>query len=207
MTRSAAMRPLLKSAAAGVLTLSLSACITLLPNTKPAQLYRFGVPAAASASVRSEAVGVFRANGEFQHEAAGDRILTVTGERAAYIADARWIAPADVLFNDAVATAFENAPGRVRLVSRGELVSADYVLRLDVRRFETDYGQGGAPSVLVRVRAVLGNDQKRTALAEQVFEARVPASENRVSAIVAAYDQAITKVLGDIVAWTNRAAV
>jgi cholesterol transport system auxiliary component len=207
MNRSAAMRSLLKSAAAGVLALSLSACITLLPNTKPAQLYRFGVQTASSEPARTDAVVVYRSNGEFQHEAAGDRILTITGERAAYIADARWIAPADVLFNEAVATAFEGAPGRVRLVSRGELVSADYVLRLDVRKFETDYGQGGAPSVLVRVRAVLGNDQKRTALAEQVFEARVPISENRVTAIVAAYDQAIAKVLADIVAWTNRAAV
>jgi cholesterol transport system auxiliary component len=209
MTRSAAMRPFLKHAAVGVLALGLASCITLLPDTKPAQLYRFGLaPAAATPSpVQGEAVTVYRAGGQFQREAAGDRILTMTGERAAYIAGARWVVPAEVLFEEAVVTAFERAPGRVRLISRGELISTDFAIRLDVRKFETEYGQGGAPSVLVRVRAVLTTDQKRTALGEQTFEARVPAAENRISAIVAAYDQAIAKVLSDVVAWTNRTAV
>lgn len=203
MTERARMRPLLKLAAVGAAALSLSACVSLLPKSKPAQLYRFAVPAAA-APARAQAVDLYRAGGSFQREAAGDRILTVTGERAAYIAEARWVAPAEVLFEEAVTAAFEGADGRVRLVSRGEPVRSDYALRLDVRNFETDYGAGG-PSVLVRVRAVITHAQTRTPVAEQVFEARVPAAQNRVGAIVTAYDQALAKVLGDIVGFANRA--
>lgn len=191
--------------AAAAAAMSLGGCITLLPKTKAAQLYRFGVPAAPAAARTSGAIGVFRANDFFQREAASDRILTMTGPRAAYIADARWVAPAEVLFEEAVASAFESGPGRVRLVARGEPASSDYALRLDVRNFETDYGQGGAPVVLIRVRALISRDQNRAQVAEQVFEARVPAAENRVSAIVAAYDQALAKTLGDVVAWANGA--
>lgn len=193
------------AAVAGVLAVSLSACVSLLPKTKPAQLYRFGVTPAAAAAAPTGAVGLYHLNGQFQREAAGDRILTVTGARAAYIADVRWIAPAEVLFDEAVANAFEAAPGPTRLVSRGEPVRSPYALRLDVRNFETDYAEGGPPTVFVRVRAVITKDQTRTPVAEQVFEARAPATQNRVGAIVAGYDAALAKVLGDIVGWTNSA--
>lgn len=200
MTRSA-----LKLALAGLLALSLGGCISVLPKTKPAQLYRFGAPsAAAQAPERPDAINVFRAGGLFQREAAGDRILTITGEQASYIAETRWVAPAETLFDQAVSAAFDSAPGRVRLVARGEPVHADLALRLDVRNFETRYGEGRNPVVLVRVRAVMVRD--RVQVAEQVFEARAPAERNRVRAIVAAYDAAVAKVLGEVVDWINSSA-
>jgi cholesterol transport system auxiliary component len=205
MTPRSTTRPLLTLAGGGLAALSLAGCISLLPKSNPAQLYRFAATAQASppAAASAATVGVLRANGQFQREAAGDRILTVTGERAAYIADSRWVAPADVLFDEAVTRAFEASGGRVRLVSRGEPMRSDYTLRLDVRNFETDYGEGGAPAVLVRVRAVMTRGQAGAPAAEQIFEARVPAAQNRVSAIVAAYDQALGKVLGEVVGWAN----
>jgi cholesterol transport system auxiliary component len=58
---------------------------------------------------------------------------------------------------------------------------------------------------VVRVRGVLNRNQDRALVGDQVFEARVKAADNRVSAIVPAYDQAVAKVLGDVVAWVNAA--
>lgn len=203
-----ALLRLTASLTVSTLALSLSSCISLLPKEPPAQLYRFGVATAHTPErppERPGAVGLLHSMGQFQREAAGDRILTVTGAQAAYIADARWVAPAEVLFEEAVANAFDSAPGRVRLVARGESAPKKYSLRLDVRTFETEYGAGGVPSVLLRVRAVLSRETPRTPVSEQIFEARAPAAENRVSAIVAAYDQALNQVLGQIVAWTNSA--
>ncbi|CAN7263545.1 ABC-type transport auxiliary lipoprotein family protein [Phenylobacterium sp. LjRoot225] len=199
MTRPA----LLKLAFAGLLAFSLSGCISLLPKVKASQLYRFGVPV-AEAPDRPDAIGVFRAGGLFQREAAGDRILTITGDRASYIAETRWVAPSEALFDEAVSAAFDSAPGRVRLIPRGEPAHANLALRLDVRNFETRYGEGRDPVVLIRIRAVLVRD--RAAVAERIFEARAPAERNRVAAIVAAYNTALGKVLGDIVAWTNSSA-
>jgi cholesterol transport system auxiliary component len=183
----------------------LGGCVSLLPKTKPAQLYRFGAaaPAAQAELPGPNAVGVFWDNGAFQREAAGDRILTVTGDKVAYIADTRWAAPAQVLFQQAVEAAFVSTAGHVRLVPRGLPAPADAVLRVDVANFEARYDGKGAPTVLVRLHATLTRDRERSVVSEQVFEARVHAGDNRVSAIVAAFDKAVQDTLGQLVAWTN----
>lgn len=197
------VRPIVRLALAVALAASLAGCISLLPKTKPVQLYRFGEPAPGAQAPPPNAVGVFSANGAFQHESAGDRILTITGDKVAYIADTRWAAPAQVLFQQAVQAAFEAEPGHVRLVPRGLPAPADEVLRVDVTNFETRYESRGAPTVLVRLHATLARDRERSLVSEQIFEARVRASDNRVSAIVAAYDKAVADTLSQVVAWTN----
>jgi cholesterol transport system auxiliary component len=198
------VRPLLHLAVAALAALTLGGCVSLLPKSKPVQLYRFGTAPPAEALARPQAVSVLRAGGVFQRESAGDRILTITGSRAAYIAGARWVAPAEVLFDEALSWAFDSVPGPARLVARGEPGRADYALRLDVRNFETHYDARHDPVVVVRVRAALSGPAPRFAVpAEQLFEARVPAQQNRVSAIVAAYDKATAQVLNQVATWAN----
>lgn len=199
------IRAVLRLAVVGACALALSGCISLLPKTKPSQLYRFGQPATASApGPVGRSVGVFLTNGSFPNEAAGDRILTITGGKAAFVAQSRWVAPASVLFNEAVANAFDAATGRVRLVSRGQQAKIGYALRLDVRNFETRYDAGpeAAPTVVVRVRAALtSTDLSKSS--EQIFEVKTRAGDNRVGAIVSAYDKSLGDVLGQVVAWTD----
>ncbi|HEY8617319.1 ABC-type transport auxiliary lipoprotein family protein [Phenylobacterium sp.] len=202
---------LLRTALVAALGVSLTGCMGgLLGGGKPAQLYRFGQSPVAQAQAAPAAgtVAVFRANGTFQGETAGDRLLAVTGEETRYIAESRWVAPASVLWDQAVLAAFDTAPGRVRLVSRGELARADYVLRLDVRNFEARYenGEKAAPTVLVRVRAALTRPRDRDFARERIFEARVPAAGNRVSLIVPAYDKATGQVLAELVSWLEAEA-
>ena len=199
----------IRLAALAIAALALAGCVSLLPKSKPAHLYRFGQPAGAElASVPAGQVSVLRAAGVFPREAAGDRILTVDGGKVAYLAESRWAAPAGVLWDQAVLAAFDADPGAVRLVSRGEPTSAAYVLRLDVRNFEANYdrGPGSAPEVLVRVRVALIPSGRTAEVSEQIIEARARAGDNRVSAIVRAYDAAVSEVLGKVVAWTNAAA-
>lgn len=200
-------RGFLRLGAATAAALALSGCVSLLPKSKPAQLYRFGATHAAPAPrpPAASTVGVFWSNGAFQRESAADRILTVTGDKVAYIAEVRWAAPAEVLFDQAVFDAFDAAGGRVRLAPRGTPAPTDFVLRVDVRDFETRYeaGPNAAPTVLVRLHATLTRDREHTLIADQLFEARAPAADNRVGAIVAAYDKAVNDALGQLVAWTN----
>lgn len=192
-----------------IAAVALSGCISLFPKQDPAQLYRFdGVhtpPPASASSSSSEGFGVFRVRTGFPVEAGGDRILSATGNETAYVAKARWVAPASVLFDAAVAQAFDANPGAARLVTRGELSRAEYGLRLDVRRFEAVYDQGAeaAPEVVVEVRAVLNGFKTRNLAGERLFTARVRAGDNRVGAIVNAFDAAVGQVLGEVVTWTN----
>jgi len=197
--------PLLALAVSAV---ALSGCISLLPKSKPSQLYSFVPPPAASAPARAgaNAPAVFRTNGSFQEESAADRMLTITGGRAAYIAQSRWVSPASVLFDQAVAQAFDASP--VRLIERGQQGKAAYALRIDVRNFEAHYDNGdkAAPTIVVRVHAAL-NRADQTLVGEQLFEAKVTAGDNRVGAIVGAYNKAMADVIGKLVSWTQASAV
>ncbi|MBU1377096.1 MAG: membrane integrity-associated transporter subunit PqiC [Alphaproteobacteria bacterium] len=203
MMRSSALLRLL---AVGASALTLSACVSLLPKTKPAHLYRFGQPVAAEAvNAAVGGVGVLRTTAVFQREAAGDRLLTMTNGKAAYVAETRWVVPAAVLWDEAVVAAFDADAGPVRLVARGEPAPTPYVLRLDVRNFETQYDNGpkAAPVIVVRVRAAMTSTTDRGVVGERLFEKRVRAGDNRVTAIVPAYDRAVGEVLAEVVAWTN----
>jgi cholesterol transport system auxiliary component len=213
---------LVRTAAAAGMALALGGCISLLPKSKPVRLYRFDLPPVTAAPAAAPApsgqgagaaqpdgqaaAGVFWSNGSFEREAAGDGILTTTGERVAYIADARWAAPAEILFDQAVFAAFDRDQGHVRLVSRGAPSATDFVLRVDVRDFETRYEKGlhAAPTVRIRIHATMTRDRQRTLVSDEDFEATAPAGSNRVSAIVAAYDKALGDVLGRLVEWTNQ---
>lgn len=201
---------ILRLALASTAAIVLSGCVTLLPKSKPVDLYRFGeAGAAVSASAPTGTVGVFRASSLFQREAGGDQLVTITSGKVAYLAETRWVAPAAVLWDAAVLTAFDADPGPARLISRGEAGKIDYVLRLDVRNFEARFDKGlkAAPTVVVRVRASLTSGSNRTLTGERIFESQITAADNRVSDIIPAYDRAVAEVLKDIVAWTNATAV
>lgn len=196
------------TATAVALSLTLGGCISLFPKTKPAGLYRFGHEAVASSTPASEkSFGVYKTPTVFTRAAMSDRLLSVTNGEAAYIADARWVSPAIVLFDEAVARAFEADSSQARLVTRGETAKATVALRLEVRSFETDYlnGPKAPPEVLVEIRAVLTRSSDRALLGDRVFVARVKTADNRLSAIVPAYDQANGQVLSEIVAWVSEA--
>jgi len=194
----------LRTLIVAALLVPLAACVTLFPKAEPSQLYRFGDTPPAVAEAAGSPIAVLKAPTSFVQAAAGDRILTVTGGQAAYIAESRWVSPASVLFDEAVARTFQGSGGRVRLITRGESVPADYVLKLDVRRFETRYAdEDAAPEIAVEVRALLTRTDDRAVVGEKVFTAQVPAGDNRVGAIVAAYDQATGEVIGQLYDWLN----
>lgn len=196
---------LLRLAVAAAAALALAGCVSLLPKTKPAHLYRFGPDAAPAEEVTAGPVGVLFVGGSFQRESSGDRLLTVADGKVAYMAETRWAAPATVLWDEALAAAFDADPGPSRLIARGERARADYVLRVDVRAFETRYEHGpkAAPTVVVRIRAAITRTVDHSLVGEKIFEARSEAARNRVGEIVPAYDQAVGEVLKELVAWTN----
>jgi cholesterol transport system auxiliary component len=187
--------------------LALAGCISLFPKTKPALLYRFGapVPTAAPAPPATGSFAVRLAPIGFPVAAAADRILTVNGERAAYVSGGRWVTAAETLFEAAVVQTFDTRGGPAHLLARGELAPAALVLKLDVRRFEARYDQGAgtAPTVLVEVFAALDDPADATQHRQKIFIEPVPATDNRMEPIVAAYDQAVGKACAEVADWVN----
>jgi cholesterol transport system auxiliary component len=192
--------------AALMLAGALSACISVFPKEPPALLYRFGdTPAPKVGPGPQGRFPVLLAAMGFDKASASDRILTVTGNQAAYIKGSRWATPAVTMFEQALDHAFDADAGGARLVVRGEMGRPDLVLRVDVRTFEARYDQGttAPPTVTVHVRASLTKFSDRVLAGERIFSARVPASDNRVGAIATAYDEAVGKVVGEMVAWVD----
>jgi len=203
-------RPVLKAGLGLVAALALSGCISVLPKTKPALLYRFGpgetaaaAPAAAPAA-RRPVLGL--ATIDFDSAADTDQILTVTGQDVAYIEGARWSSPAPVLFREALLRAFEASPDAPALVERGAALRAPDLLQLKVEAFEAsyDHGRGAAPAVVVRVRATLVSNQTHAVLADRLLSASARASDNRQGPIVAAFQSAVRDVIGQLIAFTSQ---
>jgi cholesterol transport system auxiliary component len=199
----------LAAAAAIALSLGLTACISVFPKRPPANLYAFGVdaPPAAPSAPGAPGVNILRTYTSFPAAAGGDRILTLNGQQAAYIAASRWVSPASTLFDQATTHAFEANAGPARLIQRGEMAHADAELRLDVEAFEARYpgSLNAAPTVVVRVRAVLSGLGRRNSIDAQTFESR-QTTGNRVGEIVRGFDAATGDVLNQLVAWTNQEA-
>ena len=201
------LRRLAAAAAVGVAALSLTACISLLPKTAPVQLYRFGAKATGEAAAADTGgFGVLKPPSTFQREASGDRLLTTNGASVAYIGEARWVSAASVLFDEAVGGAFAAHNGPAHLVGRGDPRHSDYTLKLDVRSFEAQYvrGEKSPPDVVVTLDAALAPND-RSLPRQHTFEVRVAATDNRVSAIVEAYNQALSQLLPQLVAWVDAA--
>jgi cholesterol transport system auxiliary component len=192
--------------APAALAFALTGCISLFPKQEPSQLYTFGETAGPSQpSGQPARYAVLMDTIGFDRIAGTDRILTVSGNEVAYVKGARWAAPAPMLFRSAEQRAFDLAGGPARLIQPGEASHADAVLKVDVLRFEARYdgGAGAAPTVVVRVHAALNKGADHAFIGERVFEAKIPASDNRMGPITAAFDQATDQVLGDLVTWVN----
>jgi cholesterol transport system auxiliary component len=188
--------------------LALSGC-ALLSTPDPVQMYRFGVQAglAATSAAVAEPVQVSMRRIELPAAAEGDRILGVTGSEAAYIAGARWVSPAEDLFNDSLENSFGQST-LIRLIGRRGVAPSALALDVDVRTFEARYAAAGStPSVEITARARLINQSSRALVAEQTFSVSQPASENRMSAIVQAFDIATRDINTQIVSWTEANAV
>ncbi|CAN5438492.1 ABC-type transport auxiliary lipoprotein family protein [soil metagenome] len=198
-------RPVTKLALVAAVGLSLSGC-SLLSTPKPVQTYRFGGEgqSAVEPNTAARPVAVALRRIDFPEASKGDRILGVTGTEAAYIKGARWISPAEVLFNDALEASFAAQPDKVRLIGRREVGASARVLSLDVTTFEARYDTAGAvPTVVITVRARMVVLPERSVTSEKVFTVSQPATENRVSAIVAAFDVATRDLNTQIVEWTS----
>jgi cholesterol transport system auxiliary component len=205
-------RPLFAFILGVAMIMSVGGCVSLLPKTKPAQLYRFGAEGSgqlerAGSAVEgpsgAQKIGVVLEQVGFARASTSDGILTVTGDQMAYIAGARWVAPARILFQEAVERAFDSQGKAIQIVKIGDVGPAGAILRIDVTAFEARYRRKGpSPVAAISLSARLTRADGRV-LDQRDFAVLEPASANGVSAIVHAFDQATDKILADVVGWVD----
>ncbi len=121
-----------------------------------------------------------------------DRILLLRdGRRLDYYNHAQWGAQTSRVMQYFVIASLQNQ-NLFRSVTSDEVrTSAPYVLDLELRDFQAEYRQPGAPpTVRVSIVASVMRVHDRTLLAVIPVSAAVPATEERMAMIVAAFEQA-----------------
>ena len=192
---------------------ALSGCVTLLPKTKPAQLYRFGYTpehveqkaqaAATAGAVGKAPTGIVFGTVTFPQDSAGDRIVTVEGSEVAYVAEARWTSSASGMFKDAISTGFARSGQTVTLEPRGP-TAANFRLDISVRKFETNYTRN-RPTVSVALDARLIRLSDRMVVGQKFISADVPVRKSDMSLMADGYNDATTQVVTGLIAFSEEA--
>jgi cholesterol transport system auxiliary component len=122
-----------------------------------------------------------------------------------YFAGVSWTDRAPAMVQTLMVESFENS-GRAVSVGRDTIgLRADYVLKSELREFQAEYVSADDPNpprIHVRINAKLVAMPRRNIEATKTFEALEPARGTSFQDIIAAYDDALGKVLRRLVEWS-----
>jgi cholesterol transport system auxiliary component len=122
-----------------------------------------------------------------------------------YFAGVSWTDRAPAMVQTLIVESFENS-GRAVSIGRDTIgLRADYVLKSELREFQAEYNGADNPNpprIHVRINAKLVAMPRRNIEASKTFEALEQARSASFQDIIAAYDDALGKVLRRLVEWS-----
>jgi cholesterol transport system auxiliary component len=135
-----------------------------------------------------------------------DRIAVLYPDRRLdYFADARWSGPLDDVVQDLAVQAFRNGARLQNVSSDASVLASGYWLEIEIADFQAEYASAGAPPTInVRLLARVASAGDRNILGSFTAGARQAATDNRLTAIVDAYERAVNSALVEIVGGTSR---
>jgi cholesterol transport system auxiliary component len=137
-----------------------------------------------------------------------DRIAVLYPDRRLdYFADALWSGPLDDVLQDLAVQAFHSGAHLRNVSADTSAFAGGNWLEIEVVDFQAEYASvsAGAPTIHVHLLARLGSAGDRHIIATVDADALQPATDNRLTAIVDAYEKAVDTALATIVAGTTRA--
>jgi cholesterol transport system auxiliary component len=121
--------------------------------------------------------------------------------RMDYFADVRWTGPLDEVLQDLAVQEFHMNPSFGNVRADASVFASNYWLEIEVADFQAEYSAAGlAPTVHVHLLARLGNSADRRILARFEPDIHQAAADNRMTAIVEAYNRATDQALSQIAA-------
>jgi ABC-type uncharacterized transport system auxiliary subunit len=135
-----------------------------------------------------------------------DRIAVLYPDRRLdYFADARWSGPLDDVVQDLAVQTFRNGARLRNVSSDASAFASGYWLEIEIADFQAEYASIGAPPTInVRLLARVASAGDRNILGSFTAGARQAAADNRLTAIVDAYERAVNSALVEIVGGTSR---
>lgn len=121
-----------------------------------------------------------------------------------YFPRARWVDRAPLMVQTRLVESFENT-GKVESVGRQAIgLSSDYTLVSELREFQAMVrdDRRGPLSVLVQLNVKIVKQPRGLIVASQSFGAEVAAASDEMTAVVAAFDDALGSTMREAVVWT-----
>ena len=182
--------------------LGLSGCGSFFESSVPAQqAYVLRLPSRPAQSEVTKVVGSVRV----QRPVAGpgldsDRIVLLRSDRRFDVyAATRWAAAAPDMLASVLVDQLRGASLFSSVLDDTAPYAPRYNLRCGLNRFEADYtGGGGAPTIEVVLDCTFGRYRDRTLLANFTAHGSAAATEDRVGAVVAAFESATGKAIAEL---------
>lgn len=206
---SARARRALRIAALAVATAALAGC-GILPKQETLALYdptpqRSATQDTANASAPRVdwQLQIARPYADTMHDSARILVRPEPGELQVY-RGAAWVQPAPDIVQDTLLRAFTDSGRLAGVGRRGDGVSARYQLLLDLRRFESDYGNGGGvtPNVRIELGARLVHNAENRVVASRVFDIATHADGTDVVQINRAFQRGLGDATVQLIDWT-----
>ena len=192
---------------AASLSLVLAGCGSLLESKLAApQTYVLRLPAFDAEKGNASGAGPSTATVQVQRPESGpgldsNRIaLLRTDRRFDYYAASLWAAPAPDILESVIVEALRGTDAFAAVFDDSSPYAPVYDLRVTLRRFEADYtgNAGGAPTVHVVLDCTLGRRRDRALLASFTARGSERATDDRLSAVVAAFETATVAAMNEV---------
>lgn len=188
--------------ATGVSALALSACESLIPGQgPPPRLYRLTPKSAYEGATKVTwqlVVEPPSAQGSIDSPRIG---LMLSPLRFDYYAQANWVDRAPLMVQSLMVESFDNSQAIIAVGRESIGLRPDYVLKSELREFQAEQ-TADLHRVNVALNVKLVQMPERQIVASAEFEHQVQAPPTTLDPVIAAFDEALGKVLKRVVIWT-----
>jgi cholesterol transport system auxiliary component len=192
----------LRLLALGVLLPAFAGCGGLFDSTLPApQAYVLRLPPHTAPVSVAPAAGTLRVQlPEAGPGLESERIALLRSDRRFdFYAATRWAAPAPRLMEDVLVDQLRGAGMFAAVFDDASAYAPDYNLRCQLSRFEADYTSGGhAPTIQVVLDCTFGRHRDRVMLTSFSARGSAEARDDRLSAVVAAFEGATSQAVEEL---------
>jgi len=182
-------------------SLVLAACSGVFESDLAApQSYVLRVPPTSTPNLVSGSGSILVQRPEAGPGLSSERIaLLRSGQRFDYYAASRWAAPAPDVVESVLVDTLRGTGLFSAVFDDSSPFAPRYNLRCNLRRFEADYtAGGGAPTVFVTLDCTLGRHRDRALLSSFTASGSAVASDDRLSAVVGAFEAATAAAMNEL---------
>lgn len=182
-------------------SMALASCSGVFESDLAApQAYVLRLPPAAAPEPNGKAGRVVVQRPEAGPGLASERIALLRSEqRFDFYAASRWAAPAPDVISSVMIETLRATGAFSAVLDDSAPFAARYNLRCMLRRFEADYTkEKGAPTVFVVLDCTLGRRRDRELLAAFTAQGSAKATEDRINAVVAAFESATAAAMAEL---------